>query len=139
VKAGNPTNWTFCKRKDLAYVGDDPGNIAYVDKNDKVYSMAWDVYGVKAVYLVFEPNGSRGPAAPNGKSLPTTGTGPISFKMNDFDNGCYRITLRMDTNRNDRTDFGEKILCIGIGSNPTSPTATPGSGGGSNPAATPLP
>jgi uncharacterized protein YraI len=132
-KNNNPSNWTFCKRKDLNYVGDDPGSIAYVDRNDKVYQMAWDVYGVKGVYLVFEPNSSRGPAAANGKSLPTTGTGPISFKMSDFEQGCYRITLRLDTNRNnDRADFGEKILCIGIG-NPNQgggATATPGSGGG---------
>jgi hypothetical protein len=53
--------------------------------------------------------------------------------MSDFEQGCYRITLRLDTNRNnDRADFGEKILCIGIG-NPNQgggPTSTPGSGGG---------
>lgn len=128
-KGGNPAHWTFCKRKDLEYVGDSPGNIGHVDRNDKVYQMAWDVYGVKGVYLVFEPNGSQGPAAANGKSLPTTGTGPLSFKVSDFDQGCYRITLRLDTNRNDRTDFGEKILCIGVGSG-AQPTAAPGSGGG---------
>jgi hypothetical protein len=120
----NPTSWTFCKRKDLEYVGDSPGNIGRVDRSDKVYTMAWDVYGVKGVYLVFEPNSTQGPAAPNGKTLPTTGTGPLSFKINDFDSGCYRITLRLDTNRDNRTDFGEKILCIGVGTNP-SPTSAP--------------
>jgi hypothetical protein len=128
---GNPTNWTFCKRKDLEYVGDSPGNIGRVDRSDKVYTMAWDVYGVKGVYLVFEPNSTQGPAAPNGKTLPTTGTGPVSFKINDFDSGCYKITLRLDTNRDNRTDFGEKILCIGVGTNPQpQPQPQPTAGGG---------
>ena len=136
-KNGNPTTWTFCKRKDLEYVGTAPpgGNIAYVDRNDAVYTMAWDVYGIRAIYLVFEPNATRGPAAPSGRSIPTTGTGPQSFKISDFENGCYRITLRIDTNAGDRADFGEKILCIGVGSG----GGGGGGGGGGNPIATPMP
>lgn len=130
---GNPTSWTFCKRKDLEYVGDSPGNVGRVDRSDKVYTMAWDVYGARAIHLVFEPNGQQGPAAPadKGKSIQTTGTGPVSFKISDFDNGCYKITLRLDTNRDNRTDFGEKFLCIGVGTG-VSPTSPP-SGGGSQP------
>ncbi len=139
-KNNNPTSWTFCKRKDLEYVGEAPpgGNIAFVDRSDRVYTMAWDIYGIRSIFLVFEPNSRVGPAAPSGKSLPTTGTGPQSFKINDFESGCYRITLRIETNAGDRADFGEKILCIGVGSGSGGGSGGGGGGGGS-PTATPMP
>lgn len=141
-KNGNPDSWTFCKRKDLEWVGDAPG--LNIDRNDRTLTMAWNVYGVKGVYLVFEPNSSQGPAGSTQRSIPTTGTGPQSFRANEFEPGCYRITLRLDTNAGNRTDFGEKILCIGVGGggnpapNPNpqpQPQPQPPSGGG----ATPLP
>jgi hypothetical protein len=123
AKAGNPENWTFCKRKDLEWVGNAPGQ--NVDRNDQTYSMAWDVYGVKGVYLVFEPNSTRGPAGSTQLSIPTTGTGPQSFKANQLEPGCYRITLRIDTNAGNRTDFGEKILCIGTGGSGSNSAISP--------------
>ncbi len=147
AKPGNPPEWTFCKRKDPEYIGDSPGNIATVDRNDKTYTMGWDVYGAKGVWLVFEPNSTRGPAGTTQLSIPTTGTGPVSFRPNQLETGCYKITLRVDTNANNRADFGEKILCVGTGNAAQpQPTAAPGSqpqptaapsGGGGNP--TPVP
>ncbi|MCS7055823.1 MAG: hypothetical protein NZM18_06570, partial [Thermoflexales bacterium] len=132
---GNPPEWTFCKRKDLEYVGESPGNIAYVPRNDKVYTMAWEVYGARAIYLVFEPNSTRGPAGPANQpnmSRPTTGTGPMSFRSNEFADGCYKITLRIDTNAGHRADFGEKIFCVNVnvgggggGGGAPPPTTTP--------------
>ncbi len=137
-KPGNPSNWTFCKRKDPEYVGESPGNIAYVPRNDKVYTMAWEVYGARAIYLVFEPNSSRGPAGPLDQpnlSRPTTGTGPVSFRSNEFADGCYKITLRIDTNAGDRADFGEKFFCVNVGP----PGGGGGGGGGGGPTPTPSP
>jgi hypothetical protein len=123
-KPGNPPVWEFCKRKDMEYVGEAPpgANNAVVNPNEnKVYTMAWEIYGIRGIYLVFEPSDGRG--GDKGKSIPTTGTGPVSFKASDFENGCYRITLRIDTNTGKKVDFGEKFICIGTG----------GGGGGGNP------
>ncbi|MFN4294718.1 MAG: Ig-like domain-containing protein [Thermoflexales bacterium] len=139
-KPGNPSNWTFCKRKDPEYVGESPGNIAYVPRSDKLYTMAWEVYGARAIYLVFEPNSSRGPAGPLDQpnlSRPTTGTGPLSFRSNEFADGCYKITLRIDTNAGDRADFGEKFFCVNV--SPSGGGGGGGGGGGSSPTATPGP
>ncbi len=142
AKPGNPGEWTFCKRRDLEYTGDSPGNIAFVARDDKTYTMGWDVYGAKGVWLVFEPNGSKGPAGTTQLSIPSTGTGPVSFRANQLENGCYKITVRIDTNAGNRADFGEKIFCVGVSGgggggssqpNPQpQPTAAPG-GGGTNP------
>jgi uncharacterized protein YraI len=131
AKAGNPGEWTFCKRKDPEYIGDSPGNVGNVDRNDKTYTMGWDVYGAKGVWLVFEPNGTRGPAGTTQLSIPSTGTGPVSFRPNQLENGCYKITLRIDTNAGNRADFGEKFLCVGV--------AGGGGGGGSQPNPQPQP
>lgn len=146
AKTGNPGEWTFCKRKDPEYIGDSPGNVGYVDRNDKTYTMGWDVYGAKGVWLVFEPNSTRGPAGTTQLSIPSTGTGPVSFKPNQLESGCYKITLRIDTNAGNRADFGEKFLCIGVaggggqpqptaapGGGQPQPTAAPGGGGGTTP------
>ncbi|MDW8053413.1 MAG: SH3 domain-containing protein [Anaerolineae bacterium] len=121
----NPT-WTFCRRRDLEYVGDNPGPIAYVS-GDRTLTLGWDVYGIREIFIVFESNETRGPRGEPypGKSFPTTGTGSFTFKAGDIGTGCFRVTLRLVTNRNPdrRTDFGEKILCINV--------QPPGGGGGS--------
>jgi uncharacterized protein YgiM (DUF1202 family) len=112
-KPGNPPDWEFCKRKDMEYVGEAPpgANNAVVNRNEnKVYTMAWEIYSIRGIYLVFEPSDGR--PGEKGRSIPTTGTGPVSFKASDFENGCYRITLRIDTNTGKRTDFGEKFFCV---------------------------
>jgi len=99
----------------MEYVGEAPpgANNAVVNRNEnKVYTMAWEIYGIRGIYLVFEPSDSRPEAEKKGRSIPTTGTGPVSFKASDFENGCYRITLRIDTNTGKRTDFGEKFFCV---------------------------
>ncbi len=138
---GNPAVWTFCKRKDLEYVGNSPGNIAYVNP-DQTFTMAWEVYGLKAVSLVFESDsryGPRGEPFP-GRSLPTTGTGPLTFRAGDIGTGCFRITLRVSPNRpagQDPVDFGEKIMCIGV--SPPGGGGGGGGGGGTQPTATPAP
>lgn len=144
-KNGNPAAWTFCKRKDPEYIGDAPpgGNIGRVDRNDKTYTMGWDVYGAKGVWLVFEPNASQGPAGTTQLSIPSTGTGPVTFKVSDLAQGCYRITLRIDTNAGNRADFGEKILCVGTGGGQPAPNPQPNPqpqpqpGGGNNPSPIP--
>jgi uncharacterized protein YgiM (DUF1202 family) len=124
-KPGNPSDWEFCKRKDFEYVGDTPpgGNIAYVPRENRSYTMAWEIYGIRGIYIVFEQNGERGPAAPRSYDFPTTGTGPYTFNVQNFENGCYKMFLRIDTNTGKRTDFGQKFLCVGVG----------GGGGGGNP------
>jgi len=127
-KPGNPPDWEFCKRKDFEYVGDTPpgGNIAYVPRENRSYTMAWEIYGIRGIYIVFEQNGERGPAAPRSYDFPTTGTGPYTFNVQNFENGCYKMFLRIDTNTGKRTDFGQKFLCVGVGSgNPPPPTPTP--------------
>lgn len=135
----NPT-WTFCRRRDLEYVGDNPGPIAFVS-GDRTLTLGWDVYGIREIFIVFESNETRGPRGEPypGKSFPTTGTGSFTFKAGDIGTGCFRVTLRLVTNRNPerRTDFGEKILCINV-----SPPGGGGSGGGGpspEPTPTPIP
>jgi len=127
-KPGNPPVWEFCKRKDFEYVGDVPPghNIAYVPRENRSYTLAWEIYGIRGIYIVFEQNGERGPAAPRSYDFPTTGTGPYTFNVQNFENGCYKMFLRIDTNTGKRTDFGQKFLCVGVGSgNPPPPTPTP--------------
>jgi uncharacterized protein YgiM (DUF1202 family) len=135
-KPGNPPVWEFCKRKDFEYVGDVPPghNIAYVPRENRSYTLAWEIYGIRGIYIVFEQNGERGPAAPRSYDFPTTGTGPYTFNVQNFENGCYKMFLRIDTNTGKRTDFGQKFLCVGVGGgggggggggNPPPPTATP--------------
>ena len=113
-----------------------PGhNIAYVPRENRSYTLAWEIYGIRGIYIVFEQNGERGPAAPRSYDSPTTGTGPYTFNVQNFENGCYKMFLRIDTNTGKRTDFGQKFLCVGVGSggggggggggNPPPPTATP--------------
>ena len=113
-KPGNPPEWEFCKRKDFEYVGDVPPghNIAYVPRENRSYTLAWEIYGIRGIYIVFEQNGERGPAAPRSYDFPTTGTGPFTFNVQNFENGCYKMFLRIDTNTGKRTDFGQKFICI---------------------------
>jgi hypothetical protein len=70
--------------------------------------MAWEIYGIRGIYLVFEPSDGRD--GDKGKSIPTTDTEPVSFKASDFENGCYRITLRIDTNTNSARGLRPKVL-----------------------------
>jgi hypothetical protein len=130
-KGGNPADWKFCKRRDFEYVGEDPGNVANVP-NDKTYNMAWDIYGpVNGIYIVLQPDGSRGPqAGGSGKSFPATGTGG-SYSTSGMPGGCYKLFLRIYLNDGGQTTFGEKYVCIGGGASTggSSPTNTPAPSG----------
>jgi len=83
-----------------------------VPRENRSYTLAWEIYGIRGIYIVFEQNGERGPAAPRSYDFPTTGTGPYTFNVQNFENGCYKMFLRIDTNTGKRTDFGQKFICI---------------------------
>jgi hypothetical protein len=49
----------------------------------------------------------------------------VSFRPNQLENGCYKITLRIDTNAGNRADFGEKFLCVGVAGGGGQPNPNP--------------
>ena len=109
-------------------------NIAYVPRENRSYTLAWEIYGIRGIFVVFDKNGQRGPEAPRSYDFPTTGTGPFTFNVQNFETGCYKMFLRIDTNTGKKVDFGEKFICIGTGGGgggnpppppPPSPTAPP--------------
>jgi uncharacterized protein YraI len=127
---GANSNYPFCVAQDLDW-SDGASPVRYFSQGQDVWiSMRWSVYGIKGIWLEFDPNSNQcGPAANGNREVPVSGTGTYSFHVSEFPYGGYIVHLKVQRNDDVIVYHNEKFMCIGTytvqpTANPNPPTRT---------------
>lgn len=144
-RGGTSGEYAFCTRRDMTYVGTDPGNVAYYKTGEDVtLKLNWDIYGINGLFFMMEASDVRcGPGGDKGFQRTATGSGEVAFNIRDMGTGGYKMSMKVVRKDGGEVRYNEKFLCVGVGQasggNPQ-PTAASGggnSGGGGQPTAQP--
>ncbi len=144
-RGGNSGEYAFCTRRDMTYVGTDPGNIAYYRAGEDVtLKLNWDIYGINGLFFMMEASDARcGPGGDKGFQRTATGSGEVAFNIRDMGTGGYKMSMKVIRKDNVEVRYNEKFLCVGVGQasggnpQPTAPPSSGGGGGGGQPTAMP--
>ncbi|MBX7213738.1 MAG: SH3 domain-containing protein [Thermoflexales bacterium] len=119
VITGN-SNYTFCAKQDLEYVGGHPSVFKFKKGTNPDLSLKWNIFGIGGIELHIDPSTGHCSSTAGSKGtgrFPTNGSnGPDNFIFgrsgNDFDIGEYKLELYIINQQGQTVGYNEKFFCV---------------------------